>query len=462
MGGIGIREIFGLPRRRFTAVTRRGAGFEWTTVAGRSGKTERVAQGFACGADVEIPAGSPAPCNPPDAAVHAGIPSASLLLRVLDLPDVPDDEIKGMVELQADKISPFPLETMVISHEILERRGGRCRALLAAAREDTVAAFIEQLKGAGFEALRVDVDALGWARVIHEAGAAPAEGRHAALILSDGVPELIIFQDGCPVLFRTIVEADGLEGEGFAEEIANVVGYALLGVEVDRGPATASFRIWHSGALPAGLAERLARECRIEPEVAALDRLKPVSEGLALRAADGVERINLAPKSWMERKDAALFRSRMLAAAGIAAVVWALAVGTAAGVAGFQRLRLARLQEEFRQWQQRAREVEVIRDRVNVAKTYGNRKYSALECLRQIAVIQPAGVELSSFSYRGREEARISGDAPSVEDVYAFKNSLDETHFFNSVSLNGPVLDPRRGKHTFEMVLTLPGGGGAP
>jgi Tfp pilus assembly PilM family ATPase len=45
--------------------------------------------------------------------VVMGLPSEDMLLRVVTLPLVESDELRSMVRLQADKFSPFTVESMV-------------------------------------------------------------------------------------------------------------------------------------------------------------------------------------------------------------------------------------------------------------------------------------------------------------------------------------------------------------
>ena len=109
-------------------------------------------------------------CARIDGDMACAIDASKLLMRVIRLPSVADDERASMVELQVDKISPFPLETLVISHEVISESDGRQDVLVAAAPVALVEALGETLRGAGMKPVAVDVELLGWWQLIRDDG----------------------------------------------------------------------------------------------------------------------------------------------------------------------------------------------------------------------------------------------------------------------------------------------------
>ena len=81
------------------------------------------------------------------APVCIGIPASWVLMRITDLPSGSPEELAGMVELQVDKFSPFPIEESSLSHEVLLERDGRCRLLLSAIRTDVINGLADALRG---------------------------------------------------------------------------------------------------------------------------------------------------------------------------------------------------------------------------------------------------------------------------------------------------------------------------
>jgi hypothetical protein len=393
--------------------------------------------------------------------VTAGLSSSQLLLRIVSLPDVPDDELRSMVQLQADKYSPFPVETLVISHEVVSRKDGKSLVLVAGAREEVVQATGATLDGVGLVLDRVDAEVLGWWQLLRDAGQIPAKGRQVFLLMDGDLPDVIVFQDGTPIVFRALGESEGLTGEDFEIETARAVSYTLMSIEMEYGSDAYVIHIRHRGEVPHGLAGKLKEECSGEVALHSLDALPPVSEGLARRAAAGEGRLNLMPASWQVSAESALFKKRMITAAAAAIGAWVLAALVFFGGGFILQKRMDYLKNDQARWRKQAKEVADMRRRILTVERYMDVSHSAIECLREICVQlpPPAGMSLSSFSYAKGEDVKISGEAGTVSDIYAFKNRLDESKFFVSSALSDVRLDPKRGKQMFNVDIKLPGGG---
>ena len=94
--------------------------------------------------------------------VVLGLTTDELLLKVVELPSVEDEDLAGMVELQADKLSPFPIEQMTVSHEVLSRTESSCTVLIAASPTRYIERLGAAFTDAGIKLERVDAAAMGW------------------------------------------------------------------------------------------------------------------------------------------------------------------------------------------------------------------------------------------------------------------------------------------------------------
>jgi hypothetical protein len=83
---------------------------------------------------------------------------------------------------------------------------------------------------------------------------------------------------------------------------------------------------------------------------------------------------------------------------------------------------------------------------------------SALECLREISVVQPKGIDLTSFTYRKGDAVKIAGEALNSDLVYQFSKKLDGSNLFQDVQLKAVNEDRRRGKTVFDVDIKLRGG----
>lgn len=392
--------------------------------------------------------------------VTVGLSSAQLLLRVVDLPLVSDDELSSMVQLQVDKISPFPVESMVISHEVLEKRENTGRVLIAAVREDIVDLLGKTLKAAGIFPARIDAVVLGWWRLLRDAGEIRTEGRQVLLLIDGPASEIMAFENGIPILFRSLGTSEGFAEDEFVGEMAREVSYTLISLELEHGGGRpCSVSVWHRGEAPSMLVEKLHDECLCEVSTRSLESLPFVSEGLARRTAamDGAK-LDLTPTVWRTIEKEKLFKKRMFVTGGVIFGIWAL--GAVCFLSGFnyQERKLASLNEEQMKGQKPAKEVREMRRRIFMIRRYTDKTHSALECLREISMLQPASIDLTSFSYRKGEAVKISAEAESVDLVYDFKNKLDGSTFFLETSLQGPRRDNSKRKEVFDIEMKLPGG----
>ncbi|MDD4872917.1 MAG: pilus assembly protein PilM [Kiritimatiellae bacterium] len=394
--------------------------------------------------------------------ITLGLSSEQLLMRVVKLPVIQDqEELKGMVQLQVDKLSPFPVENMVVSHEIMDKGNDFCLVLIAAVKNEIVDTIGKLLTSAGIFPARVDANVLGWCQLFKDAEKIPKTGRQIMVIMAETVPEIIVFQNGIPVVFRSLNEQGPLTDEEFAGEIAHETAYTMMSLEMEYGGSDhCGISIWHRGNAPAFLEDSIRRECHCELNLNSLESLPHVSEGLARRTANGGQLLDLTPDTWRSADIEKLFRHRMLITAGVLAGIWALSVILFVGGLFYQQKKLASLKSEFEVTQKPAKEVMDMRRRVNIIRRYSDRTYSSLECLREIVSIQPEGVDLNSYEYKrssGPATVTINGQAATVAMVYEFKNSLDASKLFMKGTIKGPF--DQKGKQAFQIDMKLPIGG---
>ena len=358
--------------------------------------------------------------------ISTALPSDLVLMRAVLLPTLVDAEIKGMVDLQVDKISPFPIENLVVSHEILSRTSDNSLVLIAAVQLAVADALEKKLQEAGADVARVDVAALGWCRLLKDAGEVPEKGRHLVLLMNGGTPEIVVFEDGVPRIFRSLTGVDVAGGEPAALEIAAEMDFSLMSLEIEQSAQIeCTMALWHAGQTPDGLALHLVNALAHKVTVKPLGALPPLAEGIARRAVQRGVGVDLTPPAWRETEKSRRFKRRIWVVAAAMAALWFLVLGGFAGGLYFQKFKLQRLQARLGELEKPAAEVKEMQRRVRMVERYLSRRDSALEVLRELSAIQPPGVNLSAFSYRKDEGVKISGEADAVNVVYDFKTALD-------------------------------------
>jgi Tfp pilus assembly protein PilN len=393
------------------------------------------------------------------APLTVGLTSRDVLMRVVSLPTDDKREIDGMVLLQADKVSPFPIETVVVSHEVVGRTDNAFRVLIAVAREEVVDAAGDLAALSGNRVQRVDAAALGRWQTLVRAGAVEPAGRRLALLDERGGWELLIYQHGEPLVLRAVDVDPGDAPESVAGRMAEEITYALMSVEMDHGAgAASSIVVWHQGDTEPSFCAPLSRLLGLPVASRPMGELASRSEGLAYRALEKADSsLNLVPASWVKRRERRGFRVRLFAALALAVFLWVLVTGTLFVGPYVESQRLSSLEARKVRIAPDAMDVRNLRRRVIQLERYGHSSVSAIECLREASVVLPRGVDMTSFSYRKGESLKIAGETDDVNLVYVLKDKLDASGLFTKSSLQGPLEDKQRKKNTFEVELLFPG-----
>ncbi len=389
-------------------------------------------------------------------AVVMALPSTDVLLRVMEFPLVDDDELEGMVELQVDKFSPFPIDQMVVSHEVLVRSDSGVSVLVAAAKEKSVDEAAEILKGHKIE--RVDVALLGVWRNIVDAGGLVSEGRETLVIVSGVSIDVLTQENGVPMAMSCLGSVPDLDDASIVSDISQEVSHLLMGLEVEHGRAShQQITLW-SNDINHVFGDALKNTCSMEVCNKSLGILPAIANGVAIRSTGGAgsnDLLDLTPESWRSASAAKRSKRQLIIAALSVLIVWVLMVGGGFGWFKFEKIRLKQLELVDAKWSEPANEVRQLRLQVSMIERYTDHTYSALECLREISRMQPDGVDLSSFTYRKSEGLDIDGEADSGILVNQFNEALNKSEMFINVK-PGARTRTRKGRHRFSFDITFP------
>src|SRR5882757_126141 len=107
--------------------------------------------------------------------VRVGLTGARVVVRVVDMPAMPDDEMAGAVRFSAADHIPIPLDEAVLDHAVLEpappaEPGGppMVRVLVAAAHRSALDGLLAAVTAGGLHAVAVDLVPLALVRVLTE------------------------------------------------------------------------------------------------------------------------------------------------------------------------------------------------------------------------------------------------------------------------------------------------------
>ena len=442
----------------------------WTSLRDKKGGVEVVQQVDApleAGPDAapygtEMAAQMKARCSGVKGDVTLVVPTARALLRVVNLPSVDAGELRDMADLQVDKFSPFPLDQMCIGHEVLTQADDQSRVLIAAVPREAVDGLGSICAAAGILPNAVDVEIMGWWWLLKSKGHIADAGRQALLVNERSGWSLVVAQDGMPLLLRAL-GASVTDTAGLAREMAEEIVYTLATLETEWGAAPINaVEVWHGQDVAAGLVDGLVAELSasgLPARTNALASLLPVSEGMARRVleARGAS-LDLSPAEWKSSILSRAERKRMVLIAATVMVLWGLGLGTVMFLQAIEQKNAFLMKTEVKRLDTKAAEVRNLQKQVQSLQKYADRRYSALECLRELCALMPAGPELDSFNYEKFEQVSLRGNAESDAPIYDFVKQLQASPFFPKVE-PGQITTVRRNDRTryeFKAVISLP------
>ena len=398
--------------------------------------------------------------------IAVALPLESVLLRVALLPSTDADELRSMAELQVDKFSPFPVETMAIGSEALGARDTSTLVAMATVKRDIVEFCGQLFQDAGAPIDVVDVSALAWWWGVQARELVPARGAQIFLNAAGAGLELVVAYDGVPRLFRALPPAhDGdTVPEAWVNECAEEIGYALTALETEWGGAgTPSLHIIHATDTAPLWGEALRREAGLETLMChGPETLPALAEGVARRLAEPATPLamDLAPEVWRVADAARATRRRLFRAASIFLALWLATVGIFWTLLNVQRGRLAQWQAETDSLEEPAREARLLRSKMLELTQYADRTHSALEGLRVVAETLPPGTELTSFMYRKGNTLTLRGEADVPDKIYGFIQALEQAALFPEVKSDGVSTrnTPQGTRSQFGVTIRLPGG----
>jgi hypothetical protein len=367
--------------------------------------------------------------------VTVSLPSSQLLMRILELPSTSADELKSMVELQMDQISPFPVDQLTVSYEVLSQTEDHSRVLAVAAQRKTVDALGDLFKAQNVYIRSLDAEVLAWWSLLIAYGQVPCQGRVVLILEEHTEFSMIVVDDGVPVGFRSLELFHNFTDEAVMREIIEEMSYTLLSLEAEYGHRDGcALEIWSESEFPEQLITLLKEHCGGPVNLHKLSSIPPVSEGLALRTMERrLHHAELVPREWIELQR----RKRLIKIGTVASIallsIWIAVITITGAVFTIQQASFNRVRKEAAKYEGPARAAQAAREEMISLEKYADRSHSALECLREVTTALPDGVEIASFTYKKGEAVSLRGSSDRAEAVYDFFQRLGASTVFSGV-----------------------------
>jgi type IV pilus assembly protein PilM len=185
--------------------------------------------------------------------VVLGVANQKVVVRQVDLPWMPLDELRSSLSFQVQDHVPMPIEQAILDFHALEEftneSGGRMlRVLLVAAARDMVGSALEAVKLAGLSAEVVDLTSFAMLR--SQASLAPTMDLQTEALVDVGssVTNIVVHQGGVPRFVRILMMGGGDITDSVAgrlgvtpeqaESVKQQTGMSVVSGAADAHPAT--------------------------------------------------------------------------------------------------------------------------------------------------------------------------------------------------------------------------------
>ncbi len=432
-----LSKIYNMREKTVTAVCRIPGGIEWTSV--KISKEGRGAlhqdQRLLDTLETTPPetAGLPDLSEELKGEITVALRASELLMRTMEMPTVDPQEIADMVGFQVDKISPFPLDQLAVSHETLQVGQESARVLMAAAKNEKISAAGEIFAQHGTQIHSIDARVLGWLQLLQDEQKLSGAACEILLIV-DGIDFILaVLSQGLPLIFRPL-EAS-LDDPAVVDELTYEISYTLtmLDAEYDL-PAPTALDIWSIEPVPPALQAKLQQKSGLEIRCSSLHELPPLSEGILRRTISPENRIELIPPEWIEQEKNRKMRKQFAIIAGSIAAVWLAVLLIFLTTFKARDMKLARVQAQYDAIAPRSMQAQQNQQKLKALKVYTDRTYSSLECLREATRLLPAGdIEFVSYNYGKDKGVKLSGSGRDKSIVTDFFASLNKSALFDGV-----------------------------
>jgi len=377
----------------------------------------------------------------------AWLPPDKVFLRVVQLPASTPAETRAMVELQLEKLSPFPVAQVVWSVCPLPPRPKtpvtKLQTIVVVFVErKVVEEFLGQLEERGYLADRLELGVLDQliAADASENGAWVYPGawgqRQAALVAW-------WFDGTLQNLSSISLPVTGDAANALQEQLTQMTWGAELEGWLTKTPA------WTLVADDAGVAEwEPPLRKALDAPIHLVQPLKPV-ELAALTARRGARSdgaTSLVPGEISTRYRNQFWDSLWLRGALAVGGLYLLGITIYFGALFVQDFRVSRVEAKVADLGANYTNAIQLRERYQVLKTRQELKFAALDCWKATAELLPENVQLDGFGFADGRKLTLNGTAAAdkVNDVLAFYGAMRKANLKGQPMFD--ATDPKKGQ----------------
>ncbi len=148
---------------------------------------------------------------------------SAVVVRVIDVPQMSDDELANAIKWEVERVVPFPLSDVILDYKVIDRpegyaEGQNVDVVFAVAQQDLVDLHVQALQAAGLSPEAIDVEPLAVSRALLELQSNDTPGYTAVIInIGASVTDIGVFRDKLPTFLRTLP----LAGNNLTQAVAD-------------------------------------------------------------------------------------------------------------------------------------------------------------------------------------------------------------------------------------------------
>ena len=380
-------------------------------------------------------------------------PTHLCTVRLFSLPSTDPKEIRDIVELQAEKHTPYAKEEILTDFRIIDREAsGYSRVLLIIAHQDVVHRSVQLVERAWWLLDRVGCELEGlmnWFSMVKPH--APSAEATLVIEVDATTTTLLVMQRDQPQFHRSLATGAEHVQDDPAQASGRLIGElqrSLEALEAEGGAVKVqeillTGRVERLGELEAALQRDLGLPVQLVPPWgrhelsqtmrAAYERLPDLSFASLFGMAVGPSRIDLTPhttklRQAFEAKAKALV---LLGCQGIGMLI--LLSLLIMGRAQREQRYYQQLRALYEQSAQEALQVEESLRQMELVKAQLRRRGQLLEATMTLASLTPPEIRWQSLAYTEHEQVVLKGTSVQLPKVYEFVAGLDGLPIFGQV-----------------------------
>jgi type IV pilus assembly protein PilM len=151
-----------------------------------------------------------------------GISGRELIIKKIEIPEVPAKELAGAIQLEAEHHIPFAADEVFLDHHIVARRAGMMDVILVAVKKAKVTEYASVVEEAGLAPVIVDVDGFAIENQ-YELNGEPSEEAVALIDIGAAVMKTNVTRGGASIFARDIP----FGGNRYTEAIASALSVSF-------------------------------------------------------------------------------------------------------------------------------------------------------------------------------------------------------------------------------------------